>query len=51
MKRDLHFDLKALFILAALFIATWLLWDTPIVYPIKILVVMLHELSHAPPRW
>lgn len=47
MKRDLHFDLKALFILAALFAATWLLWDTPLVYPIKIFVVMLHELGHA----
>jgi hypothetical protein len=40
-------DLKAASILIALFIAVWLLWDTPIVYPIKIFVVVLHELSHA----
>lgn len=30
-----------LFVIAAL-----LLWNTPIIYPIKIFVVMLHELSH-----
>ena len=36
-------DLKALLSLAALFAATWLLWDTPLVYPIKIFVIMLHE--------
>lgn len=27
--------------------AIWLLWPTPVVYPLKIFVVMLHELSHA----
>ena len=46
-QRVASFDLKALLILAALFAATWLLWDTPLVYPIKIFVVMLHELGHA----
>jgi hypothetical protein len=40
-------DFKAVLILVALFIAVWLLWDTPIVYPIKIFVVVLHELGHA----
>ena len=40
-------DFKAVFILVALFIAVWLLWDTPVVYPIKIFVVVLHELGHA----
>lgn len=25
----------------------WFLWDTPLVYPLKIFVVLLHELSHA----
>jgi hypothetical protein len=25
----------------------WLLWDTPAVYPLKIFVVLLHEVSHA----
>ncbi len=47
MKRVWPFDFKALLILIALFAATWLLWDTPLVYPIKIFVVMLHELGHA----
>jgi hypothetical protein len=31
---------------AAYFVALWLLWDTPIVYPLKVFVVMLHEISH-----
>ena len=29
------------------FAALWLLWDTPVVYPLKIFVVLLHEVSHA----
>jgi len=29
------------------FVALWLLWNTPIVYPLKIFVVLLHETSHA----
>jgi hypothetical protein len=29
------------------FTALWLLWDTPLVYPVKIFVVLLHESSHA----
>ena len=29
------------------FIALWLLWNTPVVYPLKIFVVLLHESSHA----
>ncbi|MYI07302.1 MAG: M50 family metallopeptidase [Gemmatimonadetes bacterium] len=28
------------------FAALWLLWNTPVVYPLKIFVVMLHEISH-----
>ncbi len=47
LKQSDHIDFKAALILAALFLATWLLWDTPIVYPIKIFVVMVHELGHA----
>jgi len=31
---------------AAYFAAIWLLWDTPLVYPLKVFVVMLHEISH-----
>lgn len=29
------------------FAALWLLWNTPVAYPLKIFVVLLHELSHA----
>ncbi|MFQ5890242.1 MAG: M50 family metallopeptidase [Gemmatimonadota bacterium] len=31
---------------AAYFGALWLLWETPLVYPLKIFVVLLHEISH-----
>ena len=24
----------------------WFLWDTPVIYPLKIFVVLLHEISH-----
>lgn len=29
----------------------WTLWDTPLVYPLKVFVVLLHELSHAVAVW
>ncbi len=29
----------------AYFLALWFLWNTPVVYPLKIFVVLLHELS------
>lgn len=29
------------------FAALWLLWNTPVVYPLKVFVVLLHEVSHA----
>ncbi len=32
----------------ALYFGTiWFLWDTPILYPLKVFVVLLHEISHA----
>jgi hypothetical protein len=31
---------------AAAFLAIWLLWASPVVYPLKIFVVLLHEISH-----
>lgn len=37
---------KQIVILIAMFGAALLLWDTILIYPIKIFVVMLHELSH-----
>jgi Peptidase M50B-like len=39
--------LKFLAGFALYFGALWLLWDTPVVYPLKIFVVLLHEASHA----
>jgi hypothetical protein len=32
---------------AVYFAAIWFLWNTPVVYPLKIFVVLLHEVSHA----
>lgn len=32
---------------SAFFVALWYLWYTPVVYPLKIFVVLLHEVSHA----
>ena len=32
---------------AAYFSTIWYLWNTPAVYPLKIFVVLLHEISHA----
>lgn len=32
---------------AVFFAALWYLWYTPVVYPLKIFVVLLHEASHA----
>jgi len=32
---------------AVYFAALWYLWYTPVVYPLKIFVVLLHEVSHA----
>ncbi len=29
------------------FVAVWYLWYTPVIYPLKIFVVLLHEASHA----
>lgn len=36
---------------AAFFVALWYFWYTPVVYPLKIFVVLLHELSHAVALW
>ncbi len=32
---------------ALYFAAVWYLWYTPVIYPLKIFVVLLHEVSHA----
>ncbi|HSJ09894.1 MAG TPA: M50 family metallopeptidase [Longimicrobiales bacterium] len=33
--------------IAAFYVALWLLWLTPVVFPLRIFVVLLHEISHA----
>jgi len=38
---------KLLLGIAAFYIALWLLWLTPVVFPLRIFVVLLHEVSHA----
>jgi hypothetical protein len=47
MAKRAPLDIKAGLILAACFVAVWVLWETPLVYPVKIFVVLLHELGHA----
>ena len=44
-----HTERKITFLIgfAAYFSAIWYLWDTPAVYPLKVFVVLLHEISHA----
>ena len=36
---------------AVYFSVLWTFWETPVVYPLKIFVVLLHELSHAIAAW
>jgi hypothetical protein len=36
---------------AVYFALLWILWNTPVVYPLKIFVVLLHEASHALAVW
>ena len=38
--------LRFLGIFAAYFVGVWFLWNTAFVYPIKLFVVLLHEISH-----
>jgi hypothetical protein len=33
--------------IAAFYVLLWLLWLTPVIFPLKIFVVLLHEISHA----
>lgn len=43
--------LKSHWQLLTLIVVVFALWQTPVVYPLKILVVFLHELSHALAAW
>ncbi|MCH8812204.1 MAG: M50 family metallopeptidase [Gemmatimonadetes bacterium] len=47
MKANTKRKLRFLVGFAAYFSAIWYLWDTPAVYPLKVFVVLLHEISHA----
>lgn len=44
-------DTKSLLWLLLIFAAVFLLWNTPVVWPLKILVVFFHEFSHALATW
>ncbi len=37
---------RFLLLFSALFAAIWFFWDTSFVYPLKLFVVLLHEISH-----
>jgi hypothetical protein len=37
---------KFLAAFALYFVALWLLWNTPFIYPLQVFVVFLHEISH-----
>jgi hypothetical protein len=39
--------IKLLLGIAVFYAALWFLWYTPVVFPLKIFVVLLHEISHA----
>ena len=47
MNRSTKRKLRFVVGFGAFFTALWFLWNTPVVYPLKIFVVLLHELSHA----
>jgi hypothetical protein len=46
MKKATQRKLRLIAALSAFIVALWLLWTTPVVYPLKIFVVLLHEISH-----
>lgn len=37
---------RFLALFGAYFVAVWFLWSTPVAYPVKLFVVLLHEISH-----
>jgi hypothetical protein len=47
MKTKRRRQVELLLGVGAFYIVLWLLWATPAVYPLRIFVVLLHELSHA----
>jgi hypothetical protein len=52
MKAQLHrLDFKNIMLLLGIFVVVALLWNTWVVWPLKILVVFLHEISHGIMAW
>ncbi|MCH7992533.1 MAG: M50 family metallopeptidase [Gemmatimonadetes bacterium] len=51
MSEPKHGKLRFILGFGLFFTALWLLWDTPVVYPLKLFVVLLHEVSHAMAVW
>lgn len=47
MKRATKRQAGFLLGLAAWLVTVWLLWWSPVIYPLKLFVVLLHEVSHA----
>ncbi|MCA1788969.1 MAG: M50 family metallopeptidase [Thioalkalivibrio sp.] len=47
MKKKTKRQLQFILVFSVFFTALWFLWNTPVVYPLKIFVVLLHEISHA----
>ncbi len=46
MSKPSQTDWRQVFILVGMFLIILVLWNTPVVYPVKIFVVLLHELGH-----
>ena len=46
MKPRARRRLRFVAVFSAYFVGLWLLWSTPVVYPLKLFVVLLHEISH-----
>jgi len=51
MSETMNGKLRFVAVFSLFFVALWFLWDTPVVYPLKIFVVLLHEVSHAIAVW
>jgi len=43
---DARLPARRLLLVGAAIVLTWLLWDTPVVYPVRIFATFLHEISH-----
>jgi hypothetical protein len=46
MRKKTRRRLEFLAAFSAYFVAIWLLWPTPVIYPLKLFVVLLHEIGH-----